>query len=155
MIFGFKDNKCKGKVYTQDEVDNLLAAKSGTGHTHAEYKVNGDFAILTGTITLEQVTDETDNSNTGIEGTIQISYPEGFTIENSVCIAVGISQSTSSSEIQYSFQNMDDTSASYMVGAIRRRVSLRTSDIALEVGYYPGVSPDTQTRNYKIVLMKI
>lgn len=56
MIFGFKNNKCKGNVYTTDEVDNLLAGKSGTGHTHAEYKLNSDFNLQTYTTTVTKDT---------------------------------------------------------------------------------------------------
>lgn len=62
MIFGFKDNKCKGKVYTQEEIDNLLAAKSGTDHTHDERYYTKNESDNTQTASIE-VTDTAGKAN--------------------------------------------------------------------------------------------
>ena len=82
MIFGFKDNKCKGKVYTQDEVDNLLAS-----HTHAEYKVKGDFATIETTVTMIDSDPDGTTENYAVGHTL-VDYPEGFTKDNTRVIGI-------------------------------------------------------------------
>lgn len=131
MIFGFKNNKCKGNVYTTDEVDNLLAGKSGTGHTHADYKLKGDFAVITGEAILDQG-----------NATVYLDLPEGFTANNCVVISCG----------------RDYTGNGYVVGTLGVQVEmmagLNTAQNKLQIIIFDN-DLSSNTISYKIVLMKI
>ena len=137
MIFGFKDNKCKGKVYTQEEVDNLVA----------KYKVKGDFATITGTATFDE------------NGTTTVNYPSGFTKTNCVVISFmteGIGQ-TKSLSTGSTFDSSNTIS-----GSVPKAIKLADDNIVLAIRHIsiindatPSISSTYPNMNYKIVLMKI
>lgn len=112
------------------------------------YKDN--YAVLTGDIQLVQ------NSDSDLSGTVTINYPEGFNSTNCVPIAIGVTGSLSSSTYKdnYTFGYLDDTSASYVDGAIRRKLTLLSKNMSLKASFMMS-GPSSQTRKYKIVLMKI
>lgn len=107
------------------------------------YKDN--YVVLTGTIDL--------TVNTGYtSGTKNIEYPEGFNKNNCVAIAVGIAGSTVSNT-EYSYGFSGDHSGSYVTGGIAKNIRLREEYMQLDV--YIEMEASKNTRNYKIVLMKI
>lgn len=124
MVFGFCNNKCKHEVYTKDEVDTKLT----------DWKLKGDFAVLTGDITLE---------STG--GSANVNYPEGFTKDNCVIIACGIIYNSGG------YRAFGTVQASVSTGA-------RLNTNSITVGCYPvqsNTGSPTGTFNYKLVLMKV
>lgn len=96
-----------------------------------DYKINGDFAIITGTITL-----------TNGSGLLTLNYPEGFTASNCVPIATGIDIMAAG---YYSYNT-----ASGMVFETR----LAANNIHVDCNPLEGVGPSS-TKNVKVVLMKV
>lgn len=94
---------------------------------------SGDFAVLSGNITLE---------STG--GSVTINYPNGFTKDNCVVIASGITYNSGG------WRAFGTVQAAVSTGA---RLNLQ----GITVGCYPlqGSGGPTGTFNYKLVLMKI
>lgn len=94
---------------------------------------SGDFAVLSGNITLE---------STG--GSATINYPNGFTKDNCVVIASGITYNSGG------WRAFGTVQAAVSTGA-------RLNPQGITVGCYPlqGSGGPTGTFNYKLVLMKI
>lgn len=107
------------------------------------YKDN--YAVLTGTI---DFTVNTGNTS----GTKNIDYPEGFNKDNCVVIALGIAGATSSNK-EYCYGFSGDHAGSYVTGGIAKSLKLREGYMQLDA--YIGVEAAANTRNYRIVLMKI
>lgn len=95
------------------------------------YKDN--FAVLSGTITVSKGS-----------GTVDISYPEGFTNTNCTVLTVGVSHGVSTSDILFFGTNLERTT-----GAI-----LYSSNIRITTSSNDNVGP-TGNLKYKLVLMKI
>lgn len=109
------------------------------------------FSILEGEIQL------VNDDDTKIHGSIDLAYPEGFTSSNCVCVAIGVSGSPSSEVYKdwYTYGYLNDKSTSYISGAIRSKVTLIPSGINLAIEYISSPAPATQTRKYKVVLMRL
>lgn len=104
-----------------------------------------DYVVLTGTI---DFTVNTGNTS----GTKNIDYPEGFTKDNCVPIAIGIA-GASSSDTEYAYGFSGDHAGSYVTGGIAKSLKLREGYMQLNA--YIGTEAAANTRNYRIVLMKI
>lgn len=119
------------RYYTESEMNTKLAGKSDTSHNHdTRYKLQGDFAVLTGTITL--------SSGTGM---VDINYPSGFTQSNCVPVACAINVTMS-----YDFGN-PGTSNLVAVKLLSNIIRINTSPSTSG-----GASGD---KTYKLVLMKV
>lgn len=88
-----------------------------------------------------------------LSGTKELNYPSGFNKDNCVVISIGIGGSASLEE-SISFGDMGNLASAYLAGAIQRNVELRADKIVFRANYEES-GPATQTRKYKIVLMKI
>lgn len=87
------NNKANKKdVYTKTESDNLLNDKANSTDL-IKYKLNGDFAVLTGTADFSS------------RNSKNISYPEGFTKDN--CIAISLM-------LNYQYTNFRTVSSAYI-----------------------------------------
>lgn len=104
-----------------------------------------NIAVLTGTISLSV-------SSGRLSGSKSINYPSGYNKDNCVVIACGIS-GNQNGNTEYAYGNSGDNSSSYVTGGMPRMVKLRDEDINLQI--YLEVDAAANTRNYKIVLMKI
>ena len=110
--------------------------------------INADIAnvaVLTGTINLTI-------SDKRLTGSKDINYPNGFTKDNCVVIACGISGNTSSNT-EFAYGNSGDNASSYVTGGMPSMVKLRQDRIDFKTCL--DVEAAAGTRNYKIVLMKI
>lgn len=140
-VFGFCNNKCKHEVYTEEEINNKLI----------EYKLKGDFAVLTGSIECAANPDE--NASTGLctYSNTDVDFPEGFTSENCVVVSIG---GRSLNGLFDSFSNGGTTCSLDMSwGTEPIKVALGiNSKIKISAG---NLANEAKTRHYKIVLMKI
>lgn len=109
------------------------ATKLG-GKEAGQYTTNDKFAVLTGNITLE-----------ASGGSVSVNYPSGFTKDNCVVIACGITYNSGG------WRAFGTVQAAVSTGA-------RLNPSNITVGCYPiqgNTSGPTGTFNYKLVLMKI
>lgn len=106
----------------------------------ADYKLKGDFAVITGSITIAASSSSTE----------LISYPTGFTADNSVPISCGLKQIDNRG---FNYVGTYSDSSDGLNNAFRRRLNLTSSEIKLFIE-----NPDTAssiTVQYQIVLMKV
>lgn len=132
-VENYVSNVQSGLEYDMDTINNDIDT---INNTFANYKLKGDFAIITGTITL----------SSGSGSATGISYPDGFTQENCVCISVGTTRSTGGA-LATRFEYFTVSSV------INLGVYLNASDITLNATN--SAKGPSVTVPYKIVLMKI
>lgn len=122
-------------AYTKSEIDTELS----------NYKINGDFAVITGTI--ECATQQGYNSK-------NIDYPTGFTQNNCVVISFGSGgQSFNFGYAGLAFgYNYTSANNGYLTGAQDRNIIFYENNMG--ISYYNSSSA-TVTYAYQIVLMKI
>lgn len=100
----------------------------------SDYTTNDKFKVLTGSITL---------TNTG--GSTNVDYPSGFTKDNCIVIACGITYNSAG------YRAFGTVQAAVSTGA-------RLNSSSITVGCFPiqsATSSPTGTFDYKLVLMKI
>ena len=102
--------------------------------------VKDDYAVLTGTITLSSGSAE-----------ITISYPSGFTYQNSVVLSFGTALSSSTDRINFGYGT---TAIYYSNGMIDRRITLTSSSITLALHNNISEGVGNTTYSYKLVLLK-
>lgn len=122
---------CKHVAYTNEEVNDLLNGKAN----------KADFHVLTGQI--EMVSGN---------GTVTVSYPNGFTKDN--CVVISYGQETVDANKGYSY-GYGTSSAHYIDGSLSRNVRLTDTNIEVIVKNPVSETDGNKTYNYKIVLMKI
>lgn len=142
--YGFCENKCKYEVYTKDEVDSKLEEKSSTSHNHdTKYKLQGDFAVVSGSIGESDVT---------------VAYPEGFTKDN--CVVLSAMMKMTNDTSSYGYGSVFNSTI-FVNGTTPIAVSLTTNNILIsakkillssEAIDYGSLETEM---NYKIVLMKV
>ena len=140
--YGFCENKCKYEVYTKGEVDTKLT----------EYKLQGDFVILTG-----EMEKSTSHTELWVK---EISYPTGYTQNNSVVVSVMVKGTTSATDVwtNGSLFNSSNTLAGAIPTSIRLKtdnIEISSRNIAINGDTMPAVGEASGELNYKIVLMKI
>lgn len=151
--YGFKKNKCKEEVYTKDEIDKSLEAIS---NDVIKCKLKGDFAVLTGNMTLEANTG--DNASEGIctDTELVIDYPEGFSADN--CVVLSAGRKGTSNCYSYGWNNTVD-SVSMVLGLEPFAVSLygeTSNDFSNKIRLMAGnLATNSKTISYKVVLMKV
>lgn len=107
----------------------------------SEYKLSGDFAIITGQLS---------------NGSATISYPNGFNKDN--CVVISLHMKKTETNGWQTGTTLD--ASSYSGGAMPVRISLKdniiiqTKNIQLTNGNASTVLDSTVTSNYKLVLMK-
>lgn len=126
------------KVYVVCE-DMCMEEGMTKEQINSEYKLQGDFAILTGST---QVTGSS-------KGTVEIDYPSGFTVDNCVAISFGIKVIENRG---YNYEGIYTNSEDSIDNCYRRRLNLNSSKVKMVV-YNPNT--DAMTVYYKVVLMKI
>lgn len=134
------DHTHDDRYYTESEMNTKLASKSDTSHNHdsryytesesdARYKLKGDFAVVTGSGTVDSLS--------GLYKTIDL--PSGFTITN--CVIVSFMYGTGNNRVI----NYQNNLSSIGLNASTNKIEMYIDD--------EGVSG--KTVNYTIVLMKI
>lgn len=111
----------------------------------ADCKLNGDFAVLSGSITTTAK-----EAEENIYNSVSIAYPSGFSKDNSVVVSIGINQYTNKG---LGFESLDVSDIrTWDKNGLYRNVLFEDTDIKFTV-----VTPYTtaHTIDYKIVLMKI
>lgn len=129
-------------------VSNNLATKSNANHIHDDYKLIGDFALLTGTI----VTPAEDDST--LSAVITLNYPSGFNMDNCVIMSVMSTIEGSDTSKGWATPMDNSVSASSFYGSYSLAAILRESHVAARVDKI-AVTQESQTINVKVVLMKI
>jgi len=152
-----------GYLFTQKYTDTYLSQSfkssiSGTLYERVKVKdvwsdwvqviTKGDFAVLTGNMTLEPATDEVSETTQ-----IDLNLPTGFTNDNSVVISQGIKLSASS--IGFAYGNTDDEEGvmDLVLGLFPYKVYY-TADGKLRIEIDNRVKQESAIK-YRIVLMKI
>lgn len=138
------DNKANASnVYTKTETDVLLNEKADATDL-SNYKLIGDFAIITGSLN---------------NGGDTASYPEGYTSDNCVLIAVQLQHPAGTQGWTYG-TNFDSTNS--LTGGLPIKVNMRSNGIVIKTynigiydNKYPSKNDVSVAFNYKIVLMKI
>ena len=102
------------------------------GVAAAQYKVKGDFAVVTGTISMSNGS-----------GSADINYPSGFNKDNSVVISIGLDISASGI---FSYMSYADTSL--------YEVRMLSSNIFVKLSSPDGIGTSS-TKNFKVILMKV
>ena len=135
----------KTETYDKSEIDTKIA----------DYKLLGDFAVITGNYAYEEsVTDKE----------ITLSYPTGFTRDN--CVVISIMLGNTAIKTKPLGCNSVMTSNSTATGAVANSVVLFESDIRLKLrnlcakDYVESTTPQIMSQElpnleYKVVLMKI
>ena len=123
--------RCKYDVYTKERTDEL-------------FKVKGDFAVVTGEITMENAT-----------GKVIVNYPDGFNKDNTVVISYGQTGINSGGPLDAINFGFGVHSLDYMSGSLPRNVALTSTNIEISIRNPLDDTAGSRTYNYKIVLMKI
>lgn len=135
----------KGEAITEEEVDEKLAdydTSAEVDNKLANYKLNGDYAVVKGSLTLSNG-----------QASTNIAYPTGFNYQNCVVTSFMAHNKTSQTEeLTYGFH---PSSVGYVNGAIGHSVKLSTSNINLQICNPSSPSSGTASFNYQIVLMKM
>lgn len=100
-------------------------------------------AVLTGNTSI----------NASSNKTIEITYPSGYTKDNSILLACGLSLVNDPYSKGYNYYGLYNDSSDILSYALRRRVNLASSKILLTV--YNPVTDQAMNVQYKLVLMKI
>ena len=150
------DDKTKN-TYSIKVIDEELETKSDVGHNHddryytetesdAKYQLKNDFAVLTGSITLQP----------NKQQFLEIDYPTGFTQSNTFVISNMVDMQ-SGGYIQGYITGIVVNSSSYinnyLTGNTQPRIKLEANKIGLY--FYNGSTENNATFDYKILLMKI
>lgn len=120
------------------------ATKLG-GKAAGDYIIKGDFAVLTGTITMPEA------GSGSLTENVEVDYPTGFTKDN--CVIVSVMSHSSVHTDYWSTQLGNSTSASVMFGNFGF-ATLKPSKIRYASNKLSD-DQSSQTITYKIVLMKI
>lgn len=147
-VHGFCENKCKHEVYTKDEVDTKLI----------DYKLNGDFVILTGTMKLEANTEESLNNGEMKQTILNIDFPQGFNRDNCLVLSFGGRFYETKGYIYGDISGSSRVSTALFTGAVPKAIHLGgtaeteyENKIQIEVYNASTTEKDYQ---YKIVLLK-
>lgn len=116
--------KCYFDVYTKEAMDEKLA----------KCKAKGDFAVLTGSITISNGS-----------GSASVDYPEGFSQSNCVPVAGGTRYSS----------NLNRIAFGGVQGSFYTGVYLNQSNVGFSVSPFANGAGPSGTYEFKIVLMKI
>lgn len=137
------------RAILQQLQDELSSVEDGSA-----YVLKNDFAIITGTITLNENSDENlgkDPIKVAMTSKI-IDFPEGFNGNN--CVAISVSFSRADRAFSMGWNNYLDSADSLMV-TLPFSLSIGNADKSDEMLLVLGnMSQNQTTVNYKIVLMK-
>nr|DAL11256.1 MAG TPA_asm: hypothetical protein [Caudoviricetes sp.] len=132
------------KVVVGNSATATNAYKLG-GKSSTEYITKGNFAVLTGTITMPEAEDE------NLLGTTTVNYPSGFTKDN--CIVVSI-MSHNTVHIDWWATPQTPSSSSMLLGNGDTKVILKPSGITIMSAKVASVAARKDV-TYKLVIMKI
>lgn len=150
-------NNALSDIYTKTEVDTAIETNTTSimsdvaddyllkTDASSTYKLKGDFAVLTGSLS---------------SGSATINYPTGFTKDNCVVISTMLQHPTNPNYFWGNGSTFDSTGA--INGCLPVRVRLGSDDInitskiiGLTNNETSAVTDITTAYNYKIILMKI
>lgn len=144
------DDKTKN-TYSMQIVDNKISevnqsiseVESDVSDLTNNVYVKGDYAVLTGSITMTD----------GEAPVVTISYPNGFTKDNTFVLSCLLQRDIGTDGTSYSEGIIPDISG-LVTGAIYRRVSLFTTGIAIDIKSFVD-GQGSGTYDYKILLLKV
>lgn len=114
---------------------------------------SGDFAVLTGSMTLEANTSDVASSGSQKQTQLDINFPTGFNKDNCVCISFGMKTTT---DKNYCYGIGGSNSVNATTGGLYKDVILGSATNATKIKLQVWQLSTTQkTVYYKIVLMKI
>lgn len=153
-VYGHCENLCNVEVMAKEDIEAELAGKSNSNHNHDDtYKKIGDFAILTGTMSLSGNQDTSKQTNFTDK---TLDYPTGFNKDN--CVVLSIMRSGNNGKWSNGWTVTID-SMDMFNGIEPIEVTLHGTDstqwnnkIRLRASNY---SSNAITISYKIVLMKV
>lgn len=102
-----------------------------------------NIAVLTGNVTI----------NASSSNSVQISYPSGYTKDNSILLACGLMLNNDPYSKGYNYYGIFSDASDLLDYAYRRRVNLASDKILLFI--QNPITDNAITVKYKLVLMKI
>lgn len=146
---------CKYESYTKEEIDTKLNEKIDATEVYKK----GNFAVIEYNLPLEKIGE----SNTQWEGTDIISFPEGFTKENTciigmMCKEIRESEPISAFHTPYSWivsdgsETYEKTQLSVALENLFGKTDEEKTKILIYGGYYGGY---VTAIDIKLILMKV
>lgn len=142
--FHGKINEYEWDIGTENTVDTWLLVMNGDKIQHrAINTILPAMATLTGSVTI----------NASSQNSVQISYPSGFTKDNSILLACGLMLNNDPYSKGYNYYGIFSDASDLLDYAYRRRVNLASDKILLFI--QNPITDNAITVQYKLVLMKI
>lgn len=142
--FSGKMNGFEWDINTANNSDTWLLVMNGGKIQHRAINTFVQpISVLTGTSSI----------NASSNKVIEIAYPSGYTKDNSILLACGLSLANNPYNKGYNYYGLYYDSGDFMDYAFRRRVNLADSKILLTI-YNPATEQSINVQ-YKLVLMKI
>lgn len=118
-----------------------------------EVYTKGDFAIITGQMTLEANTSEQIEANIPKQSTLNIDFPDGFNKDNCVCVAIGMKVVESKG---YCYGIGGTETVNSISGGLYRSVIIGSGEDYSKITLHAWQMAKIQkTGYYKLVLMKV
>lgn len=136
-VFVVCEDMCMEEGMTKEEINTKFT----------DCKVKGDFAILTGQITLPEANSGSTNAN------VKLSYPTDFTKDNCVVVSL-MANNVKYANFGYSTTGVDDNSTQQMKGAYGLEATFKASEILVNLYKIDDTAPSI-TSDVRLVLMKI
>ncbi len=119
------------------------------GKEATDYKLKGDFAVITSSLTTP------DTTSTSVQGAVDINYPKGFNKNNSVIISLMSKNNSMNSEANRKWSTVGiNSSGSVVKGNLGLTASLNEENITVWVS---KMAQEEQSKNIgiKLILMKV
>ena len=119
----------------------------------ANYKLKGDFAVITGSMTLAANTQENLDLNASQQTMINIDFPSGYNKDNCVCLAFGVKGVENRN---YAYGYNTSGSLGLLRGTVERTITLGALSDSTKIGVEAyNMATSEKTLWYRIVLMKM
>lgn len=135
--------------------DKITSSQAQTiaNNTVANYKLKGDFAVITGSMTLAANTQENLDLGASQQTMINIDFPSGFNKDNCVCLAFGVKGVENRN---YAYGYNTSGSLGMLRGTVERTITLGALADATKIGVEAyNMATSEKTLWYRIVLMKM
>lgn len=119
----------------------------------ANYKLKGDFAVITGSMTLAANTQENLELGASQQTMINIDFPSGYNKDNCVCLAFGVKGVENRN---YAYGYNTSGSLGLLRGTVERTITLGALADSTKIGVEAyNMATSDKTLWYRIVLMKM
>lgn len=140
--------------YTKSQIDNSYYTKSQIDNTLNNYKLKSDYAIISGSITLEANTQEQASNNQFNPTYKEIDYPSGFNSSNCILASFGV-KSNDITNAKWNYEDLNSGnlfSLGLVIGNVPKCLIMQDNNIKIYLG---NIATSTKSYDYKIVLMKV